>query len=210
MQRWLKWPLLVLVLFGLAGCASSTRLVTSWSDPEFAGADFKRIMVLAIMANDLQRRAYEDAFAKQLTRGDVTGIPSYTVMPELDGSEGKEEVRDAVQAVGADAVVIAQLVAVKQQERYVPPRVDYMPSYGFGYGFYGYYGMSYQTVYRPGYMTTDTIVKLETTVFDVASEKMVWAGETESFNPKSEQKVIEENVSLIISKMQDSGLLSAN
>ncbi|MEA3291732.1 MAG: hypothetical protein U9Q71_05435, partial [Pseudomonadota bacterium] len=170
----LKWPALVLTLIWLAGCASSTKLVNSWNDPAFSGADYKRILVLGVMDDDLQRRAYEDAFVERISGKDgVVGIAGYTLMPDPDSYDEEHEVRAAVEQAGADAALLATLVGVKQQERYVPPRVDYMPSYGMGYGFYDYYGMSYQSVYRPGYMTTDTVVKLETTVFDTASEKMV-------------------------------------
>jgi hypothetical protein len=63
-----------------------------------------------------------------------------------------------------------------------------MPSFGYGYGYYGYYGRAYDTIYTPGYITEDTIVKLETTVYDSKTEKMVWAGGTRSFNPSSAKK----------------------
>ncbi|MEA3232408.1 MAG: hypothetical protein U9Q05_11705 [Thermodesulfobacteriota bacterium] len=89
----------------------------------------------------------------------------------------------------------------------MPSSFTYAPRYGYGYGYYGYYGRTYDTIYQPGYTTEDTIVKLETTVFDVESEKMVWAGGTRSFNPSSAEKVITENANLILSSMKKAGLL---
>ena len=121
--------------------------------------------------------------------------------------EDATELRAAVQQSSSDAVLLAKLVSVDKQKQYVPPRVDYVPSFGYGHGFYDYYGMSYQTVYRPGYTTVDTIVELETTVFATDTEQMVWAGATESFNPGSAQKVVTENADLIIASMEKAGLL---
>jgi hypothetical protein len=72
---------------------------------------------------------------------------------------------------------------------------------------YGYYGMSHTTVYTPGYTVTDTIVRLDTKLFAVSTEKMIWAGKTESFNPSSAQTVISELATVVTSDMKKSGMI---
>lgn len=199
----------LLLLLGLAivsGC-SSTKLVESWSAPGDEIKPIKKILVLALMHDDLHRRVYEDVFSKQITKDGVIGIPGYTVMPNRKDYDEEHEIRAAVKKTGVDAALLTRLVAVEKQERYTPPSYHYSPSFGYGNGLYDYYGMSYGAMYTPGYTTVDTVVSLETSVFSTATEKMIWAGSTRSFNPSSANSVITKNVELIIADMKKSGLI---
>lgn len=202
------WNILIIacLLLLLAAC-SSTQLVSSWHKPDDSAKPVKRILILGIMPTDLQRRTIEDAFVQRFEKESVTGIAGYTLMSNPDDYDEVTEIREAVSKSGADASMIISLVENKEQERYVPPSVDYMPSYGMGYGFYNYYGMSYQAVYRPGYTTIDQIVKLEATLFLTETEEMIWAGATESFNPSSADSVARENTNLIVKSMKKASLI---
>lgn len=202
------WIILSIVtsLLLLAAC-SSTELVSSWHKPDDSAKAVKRVLILGVMPTDLQRRTIEDAFVQRFDKESVTGIAGYTLMSNPDDYDEIAEIREAVSKSGADAAMIISLVENKEQERYVPPSIDYVPSYGMGYGFYNYYGMSYQAVYRPGYKTIDQIVKLEATLFLTDTEEMIWAGATESFNPSSADSVARENTKLIVKSMQKAGLL---
>lgn len=199
--------LLILSLFVLLSGCSSTKLVTSWSEPDFTEKPFNKLLIVAVMENELQRNLYEDEFVKKLQGSEVTGIAAYSVIPTKGTHYKESEIREAAEKTDVDAMLIARLVAIKKQERYVPPTYEYEPAFGHRRGFYGYYGMSYRYVSTPGYTTTDTIVELETTVFSTATEKMIWAGSTQSTNPSSAANVVEKNADLIIKDMKKSGLL---
>ena len=184
--------ILFLIAFFLSGC-STTKLVTSWSDPNFNELPIQKVLIVGVIKNDLNRRAYESHFAEQLEKQGIAGTRSHQVISD-SGGYTEEKIRSAVQKAGADAAIIAQLADVEKKERYVPPTYEYEPVFGYGHGFYGYYGMSNRYVSMPGYTTTDTIVKLETVVFSTRSEKMIWAGATRSFNPSSATSVIKEKL----------------
>ncbi len=189
----------------LAGC-SSTKLVTSWSDPNFTGQPIQKVLIVGVNKDEVNRRSYETHFAERLEKEGITGVPAHQVISDSN-KYTEEKIRLAVKEVGADAAIISQLVSVEEKERYVPPTYEYEPAFGYGHGFYGYYGMSHRYVSTPGYYTTDTIVKLEAIVFSTQTEDMIWAGATRSFNPGSAAKVIKENTDLIIQDMKESGLL---
>ena len=189
----------------LAGC-SSTKLVTSWSDPNFTGQPIQKVLIVGVNKDEVNRRSYETHFAERLEKEGITGVPAHQVISDSN-KYTEEKIRLAVKEVGADAAIISQLVSVEEKERYVPPTYEYEPVFGYGHGFYGYYGMSHRYVSTPGYYTTDTIVKLEAIVFSTQTEDMIWAGATRSFNPGSAAKVIKENTDLIIQDMKESGLL---
>lgn len=196
---------LSLISFFLSGC-STTKLVTSWSDPNFNELPIQKVLIVGVIKNDLNRRAYETHFAEQLVKQGIAGTAAHQVISD-SGGYTEEKIRSAVQKAGADAAIIARLADVEKKERYVPPTYEYEPVFGYGRGFYGYYGMSNRYVSMPGYTTTDTIVKLETIVFSTRSEQMIWAGATRSFNPSSATSVIKENTQIIINDMKESGLL---
>jgi hypothetical protein len=167
-----------------------------------------------MLKDDIKRRAFEDKFSQSITRDNVVGISSYTVMPNMENIDDKEKVLPFVNKVNADSVLIASLTAIDKEERRVPASVDWVPTMGYGAhsGFNGYYGRSYRNMYAPvyqsAYMTTDTIIKIETRVFAVSTEKLVWAADTESFNPGSSLKVINDLSSIILKDLKKSGLLN--
>jgi hypothetical protein len=200
-------PVIIFIAFVLSSC-SSTSLVNRWSDPEYKGPALQKILVIGIIKDDIKRRSFEQEFANLITANDRTAVASYTLIPDLESADQKEEVLAAVEKVGADGVLVVTLQGVSKEQREVPPSIDYVPTAGFGYGgMYGYYGMRHTAVYSPGYTVTDTIVRLDTKLFAVSSEKMIWAGKTESFNPSSSQAVISELEKLVITDMKKSGLI---
>ncbi len=198
--------ILGVLILAMTGCAS-TKLVQSWEEPAFNDKPLEKILVLGVFKNDLNRRLYEDAVVKALEKENRVGITGYSLMPNTSDYDEKEEIVAAVGKAGADAVMLATLVGVKKEEKYMPPTVTYQPSMGFSHGMYNYYAVSYDRVVDPGYTVTNTIVKLEITVFSVKTEKMIWAGATRSFNPKSEEKLVKETAELITKDMKKVGLL---
>lgn len=197
---------LALFLVFIAGC-STTSLVTSWSDPKYTGPALQKILVIGVIKDEIKRNSFEEEFSKLISGNGLTGIASYTLMPDLKSTDQKEEVLAVVDKVGADGVMIVTLQGVSKEKRDVPPSVSYMPSAGFGYGMYGYYGIGHTAIYNPGYTVTDTVVRLDTKLFAVTTEKMIWAGKTETFNPSSAQTVIKELASVLIKDMKKSGVV---
>jgi len=200
---------IIIVFSFLLNACSSTSLVNRWSDPEYKGPTLQKILIIGIIKDDIKRRSFEEEFASLVTGNGRTGVASYTLMPDLKSADLKEEVLAVVDKVEADGVMIVTLQGVSKEKRDVPPSVDYYPAagMGMGYGMYGYYGMRHTAVYNPGYTVTDTVVRLDTKLFAVSSEKMIWAGKTESFNPSSSQSVVSELEKLVISDMKKSGMV---
>ena len=200
--------MLAIGLIGLAACAGSTHLTERWNDESYVDQPkLKKVLVLGIFQDEAQRRAFEAEFVAQVNAGAGEAIAGYTLMPEQSEYDEKSEIAAAVDQVGADSVLITSFKGASEQQRYVPPSYDYAPSMRMGYGYGAYYGAAYQTVYRPGYTVTDTIVQLETRVYAVAEGKLVWAGNTQSINTESSKKITDELVKLVNREMSKSGLI---
>lgn len=212
MTNFLLSSLLFIVLSGLSACSTETRLYERWNDTQYSGPELSKVLVLGVFKDDLQRRSFEANFVKEVNAEHKQAVAGYTIMPEADDYDSKEDILAAVKKTGADAVLITSYNGTIEKQREVAPRVEYVPSMGMGYGRYGYgyggyYGSRYETVYRPGYTVTDTIVQLETRVFSVAEEKLVWAGKTKSVNASSGEKIVKQLVKLVVEDMKESGLI---
>ena len=70
---------------------------------------------------------------------------------------------------------------------YVPTAPAYVsPGYAsYGYPYYGYYSYAYSTVYSTGYYTTATSYFIESNLYDVASQKLMWTAQTNTDDPTS-------------------------
>jgi len=199
-------------LLGLISCSSNTKMYERWHDKDYTGAKLKKVLVVGLFKDDIQRRSFEANFVKQVDPSGKKAVAGYTLMPEEKDFDDKEELLAAVNKVGADSVLITSFKGVIEKDREVAPRVDYVPRMGagygrYGYGYRGYYGSTYEAVYRPGYTVTDTIVQLETRVYSVETEKLVWAGKTKSVNASSGEKIVNELVKLLVKDMKESGLI---
>ena len=52
-------------------------------------------------------------------------------------------------------------------------------------GFGGYWGSTWGATYDPGYMRETTTVTAETSIYDLKASKLIWAGRSETVDPKS-------------------------
>jgi hypothetical protein len=64
-------------------------------------------------------------------------------------------------------------------------------------------------VHDPGYYTTHEVYTLETSLYDVKSEQLVWTARTRTFSPESIDDAIAELTKLLIKDMTEKGLLKA-
>jgi hypothetical protein len=72
----------------------------------------------------------------------------------------------------------------------------------------GFYGWGWGAAYRRGYLRTDTIVYVETLVYDLGTDKLIWAGQSKTVNPSKAQAFVKELVDEVGSEMRRQGLLT--
>lgn len=200
MTRSIRTLGLALAIAGTAGCASTT-IKDSWSDPKLAPSSLKFEKILAIaMMPDQTRRVAEDEMVRQLG---PRATASYKFLSEED-LKNKEAAKTKVKEAGYDGAVIMRLTGKEQRLSYVPG--SYPAPY---YSFYGYYGYAGAAVYDPGYMTTDTIVSIETNVYSVTEDKLLWSGLSETFNPANTVQLVTDVAKAVRGALQKQGLIQA-
>jgi hypothetical protein len=208
----LKTRMLVIgvVLAGLTvGYCKSTKLLTSWKNPNYAGQRFHKILVIGMSNNPATRADFEDALSLKIARNGLEAIPGNTLLLRPDTSKiDLDYIRAQVREHQIDAVVVSRLVKVDKNVTYIPGQ-SYVIPYGYYRSFYGYYGTVYQQVYTPDYLREDTTVRIETNLYAVTPPdgELIWTGTSDTFNPKSAHKVIDALVKLVVKEMETEAIL---
>jgi hypothetical protein len=193
-------------MLALAACASTT-FESTWKAPDAQQVNpvGQTIAAVFVSPDESKRRAGEDALAADLTQRGAHGIPGYTVLPAGQPGTG-EAARDHLKAVGATGVVVMRVVGKDQQVSYTPGYVSTMPAYYGGFGPYWSYG--WQTVYEPGYLQTDTVVSVETLIYSLKQDKLLWAATSRTTNPANLDNLVKEVADAVAKEMKKQGLLA--
>ena len=186
------------VLALLASCAAS-RMVTQQANPDYVGKSFKSVMVVAVTADELVRRTYEDRIVAHLGKRGLKGIPGYSAV----GSRGKveeAELRQAIARSGAEAVLITRVTQVDRSSGTLPGSTI---AVGVGWGgFYGYYSTTWQTISVPAEQTTGQLWTLtETRLFDAKNGTLAWTGIADTPESDNLDAALTQYVNLIFDAM---------
>jgi hypothetical protein len=192
---------IALISLGLTACAS-TSFKSVWKDPAAGPVEITGRKVVTVLVSEKRaaRLGAEDAVARYLNSLGAQATPSFQVLaPEAT----KEEAKAKLESDGFDAAVVMR-VTDKAQEIYSTPGVYSPAMYGGYYGRGWGYGMAYGTGPE---IRTDTKIYVETLVFSLKADKLVWAGVSETTNPSDVDKFATEVATKAIDEMKKSGLL---
>ena len=181
-------------------CAGS-ELTTKPVDPPASAGPVSDILVILVADKDKTRRFFEDRFVEALKAAGVDAVSSANAIampPDLELK--KEDILQAVDTYESDAVLITHLADIA----YAESRSRLNPE---EYGFYSYYGALYAYHRDPGISRTYATVLLETNLFDVKTESLIWSGQTKSWD-KSTPEVIDDVISLVVRDLIDKKVLA--
>jgi hypothetical protein len=207
MFRALRGTLALAGAFSVMACGATT-FNSSWKAPDAQPINFagQKVLALVVSPNESNRRAAEEALARELTARGVQGVPGYTVLPtEIVQAKDRERGREMVDKSGVVGVVSMRLVGKDKEITSTPGMWSTAPYYGSYWG--GYYGYGWGAVYDPGYIRTDTILSVETLVHDLKQNKLVWAGQSATTNPSDADKFMRELVDEAVKEMRKQGLI---
>jgi hypothetical protein len=182
---------------------SSTKLRFTWMNPNYTGAQFKNILVLAINGRASIRAEFEDQLSAAIARPGIQAIPSYSLLPRPDATPiNMKELRDVVQGQNIDAVVVSRLVKYTKTVTDIPGEA-YTPYPYYG-TFYGYYSEVYPVVYAPDYLQVEKVAQVETNFYSTAKAdgELIWSGTSDTVNPRTPTKGIDTLVKVLIQELQ--------
>ena len=189
--------------------ANAVKLLMSWKNPAYSGQKPRRILVIGMSENPAIRADFEDDLSSAIANDGLEVIPGNHILfrphsADLDPDYLKGQIRD----FKIDAVLISRLVKVDKKTTHIPGH-SYVVPYAYYNSFYGYYGTVYRQVYSPDYLRVDTTVRVETNLYSStpADGELIWTGTSDSFNPKSAQKVIDGVVKLVAKELRKQNIL---
>ena len=193
------------VLLCLAGCAGTTTFTSTWKAPDVQAVNpaGKTVAAVFVSREEGRRRAGEDALAATLTARGVRGVAAYTLLPNERRDDG-EAARAHLKEAGVNGVVVMRVVGRDQRVIYTPGFT--VPSYYGGFG--PYWGYGWGTVYEPGYLQSDTLVSVETLVYSLDRDKLLWASTSRTANPRDIDSLVREVADATAKEMERQGLLA--
>lgn len=210
-QQFSKVTLVIASVIFVASCAN-TKISQSWVEPDNKKS-YNDLMIIGIAASEQNRRAYEGHFVEQLKSHGVEAVASYKLIKSDEKIE-RDTVLKAIEGMDIEGVIVTHVTATDEETIY-RPGTSYggygggYGGYGGGYGgsMYGYYPHVNTYVHSPGYYTTHETYTLETNLYDVETEELVWSARSRTFSPESVQEVIVDLIKLLISDLEDKKLI---
>jgi hypothetical protein len=186
--------------------AARPKFVDTYKAPgaETVGYAGKKVVGLIISDDMPLRMSTEEALARELNANGVNGMAAYRVIP-LPETRDAERARDWFQKTGVAGVVVMRLVDVAKE---TTPTAVVWSSGAYYSSLWSYYPYAWTTsavAIGPG--RTDTTYVVETLVFDVGSNKLLWAGTSQSTNPDDAQKLVKDLVNEAAYRMKKDGLM---
>jgi hypothetical protein len=191
----------------LAAACAATSFVSTWKNPAAEPGNFrgKKVAALIVSKEEGVRYGAEDALARELTARGAVGIAAYSLIPK-ELIQDKEKAREFLEKADVAGVVAMRVVGQDKQITSSPGGYWGGPAYATFWGA-GYYGWGWGGVYSPGYLRTDTIVIVETLVYSLPQNKLVWAAQSETTNPSKVGPFIHELVTRAGAEMKKQGLI---
>jgi hypothetical protein len=198
----MKKLLLMLGVSAFVACGPSTDIVKSWKEPgvSFTPTGSEKVLVIGLVKDETSRRIVEDNLVKRIK---VSAVASYTILTEEMVKGAKEDALEAhLKSGGFTHVLVSRLADVENETSYVPGTTT--AHYG-GYGrYYGYGASMYST---PGYYQQEKHYFVETAVYSIDPNKLLWTGTTETVNPSKMDKTINEIADAVTYQMQKEGFI---
>lgn len=193
----------IIISILLASC-TSTRIVNSWRDPQtkLNSNQWNKILVVAMLKSETDSRKAEDEMVTYLHG---KGVTSYTYLDRNSTNINDEELRKKMRIDGFNAAITMRLIDVDKEKVYVPGQSYLYPPYYSSFG--RYYHRNWVFYTSPGYYIVTKKFIIETILYSIDEDKIIWSGITETYNPSGVSKLTDEIAHTIHKKMITEGFI---
>lgn len=191
------------VISSLISCSPATKIEKTWMEPgsTVSAGPGNKALVVALVKDETSRRVIEDELIK---RFNSSAVASYKILtPEMIKAASPEALNEHLKSGTFTHILMMRLADVEKETSYVQGSAN-MGYYG-GYGRYYGYGANYYST--PGYYTTDKNYFIETTIYSINPDKLLWTGTTKTVNPSKIDKTVNEIADVLVAKMKQEGFL---
>ena len=202
---------LVISALAMSCATSNTTFQSTWKNPEAPMLDLhgRKVVAVFMSSNDSVRYRAEDAIAAELTARGADGIAAHTFLTDADIRDA-DIVREKAREEGFSAAVIVRITGNDTQYTYNRgPGVFAGGPYRHLWG-PGYWRWGWGTVWEPGYLSVDKIVRAETLVYSTEPDELVWSAMSRTFDPGHIDSFMSELTKDVARRMTKDGVLTAS
>jgi hypothetical protein len=187
--------------------AGSTKYVSTFQSPLAVPGDFsgKKVACFAIIPNEELRSAREETVAIEMRARGVDAIAGSVILPaELEKDRGRA--KEFLKKAKIDAVIIVRLLGDQEAVKYsTMASVWYSQPYYGSFAGYWNYGWASASFYETTW--TERVVTLETVIFSLEKDQLLWAGTSETTSPKDIKKLVSDLAKATGKELKKAGLV---
>lgn len=190
---------LILLLFA----CTSTKIVSSWQEPNkiIHSNNLKKVLVVALFNNNKSSQKVEDQMVAYLGE---KGVQSYSYFQPCYNKNDESVIRTKIENDGFDGAVSLRLLDVDKEKIYTNRDIDFLPDYYLTFS--GYYYKSWYN--EPGYYIENKTYTIETNVYSLKTNKIIWTGITKTTNPDGLKKMTNQIAKVIYKQMLKEGFVN--
>jgi hypothetical protein len=192
-----------LMLLAIDAVAAGPKFVSTWNAPEAVGVTFagKKVATLVISNDQNLRVSVEEQLARELGTRGIQGAPTYRLAPREE-LESPERARPWFERAAVQGVVVLRPVSMETS-------VTHQEG-GWSSTYYStlwsYYGYGWGAIYTPARTTKETTLVVETLVYSVPMDRLLWGGVSSTTNPDEVPKFLKQLVKGAVGEMRKQGL----
>lgn len=178
---------MVLLFAILLNACNSTKIISSWADPQGTIEKSNKVLVIGLMGakdrslkENVENVTVQNLKAHGINAGSALAEYGPKAFEGLSESQALKKIKNK----GYDGTFTIALLDKTKEKNYNPGSVSIWPR---TYRFWGYYHTMYARVYEPGYYTVTNKFILEANFYSLNTDKLIYSVQTKSSDPSSPQ-----------------------
>lgn len=207
----MKTKIVCLGMLLLLGC-SSTKLVSTWKNPDIVLFDAYKVLVVGMTQDENLRIEFETRLTERLNEKGVEAVRSMDLFDvEFTSSEKSEEELSEVEGQlldkGFDAILFTKVVGTENRRTFR----ERMNNLNEMYTRFSTDYLEHQDIYyNSEYYETFNIYTVETSLYCICIDKereLIWRSDIDVLEPIKIEKTVESYIRLIASKMGEQDVI---
>ena len=204
-KKFILVSILCCLMILIESCSTSV-LVDEWNDPSFHESPLKKILIIAIRKNPIQRRIWEDAFVGELSKKGVISTSSYKLFP--DALPDTDQVIETVQKNSFDGILVTRILQKETETHYIESYVTSESKLRYN-PFRNSYSTYYRDVEHPGFVDSSIVDRRGIEVWVIRDkERIIWGATSNTPEGNSLETVKNNIVDLVIPELLRYGIIN--
>ena len=186
----------------IASLSAAVRFTSTFKSLDAGAVSFagKKVAALVITNDDSLRVAGEESLVREMTARGIQAVATYRIAPKEELAHA-ETAKPWFEKANVEGVVAVRPVSSDTETYTTGTWVTANYS-----TLWGYYGYGWSAVWVPASARTQTVVVVETTIYSVPRNQLLWAAVSETNNPRDLRGFFDELSKEMVKEMQKQGL----